>query len=34
MWYGVKAEDKPGYGKSSKNTSLTPDIKLITAKSI
>ena len=26
MWYGVKTEDKPGYGKSSKNTSLTPVI--------
>jgi len=26
MWYGVKAEDKPGYGKNSKNTSLTPVI--------
>jgi predicted transcriptional regulator len=26
MWYGVKADDKPNYGKNSKNTSLTPVI--------
>jgi hypothetical protein len=32
MWYGVKASEKPNYGKNSKNTPLTPIVLTLVSK--
>ena len=32
MWYGVKASEKPNYGKNSKNTPLNPIVLTLISK--